>query len=162
MLAYSFHCQCQAYERLHETARIEPSYSVWVEALALRLLPYGLSVMRRSIGEALSNNAFNCTPGALYVIYAEPNAIAIAEVKFREIAVRMLFLAMLIDALHAALEDRIVTLDDVGVDDATHPFVSRMVDGLMHPIFVAKLVVGSQFVAQHESFFRDIGADQSG
>ena len=59
--------------------------------------------------------------GPLNVIYAQPNAIGIAEIKLREIAVQVLLAAMLVDALHAALEDRIVALDGVGADDVGSP-----------------------------------------
>ena len=38
-----------------------------------------------------------------------------AEIVFREVAVQMLLRAVLVDALHAALEDREVALDGVGV-----------------------------------------------
>ena len=72
------------YERFVGTAWIALSASAfYVLVLALcRLLPYGRSFRSRSIGETLSNDTFDCTLGALYVIYAEPNAVAIAEIKF--------------------------------------------------------------------------------
>ena len=46
----------------------------------------------------------------------QAHAVAIAEIEFAKIAVQMLLAAMLIDALHAALEDRKVAFDGVGVD----------------------------------------------
>jgi hypothetical protein len=112
----------QAPERFVETARIALSaLAFYVLVLALcRLLPYGRSLRSRSIGETLSNDTFDCARGALYVIYAEPDAIAIAEIEFGKIAVQMLFAAMLVDALHAAFEDRIVAFNCVGMDDPTH------------------------------------------
>jgi hypothetical protein len=42
--------------------------------------------------------------------------------------VKVLLAAMLIDALHAALEDRAVALDRVGGDRAAHVFVDRVID----------------------------------
>ncbi len=51
--------------------------------------------------EALANDAFHRTRGALTVIYAQLGTVAIAEIKFREIAVQMLFAAMLVNAVHA-------------------------------------------------------------
>jgi len=48
------------------------------------------SDISRSIGKALSHDAFDGAFGALYTIDAEPNAIGIAEVKFAQIAVQML------------------------------------------------------------------------
>jgi hypothetical protein len=45
--------------------------------------------------------------------------------------VQVLFLAVLIDALHAALENRVVALDCVGVNIAARPFVFLMLDAAM-------------------------------
>ena len=72
--------------------------------------------MSRLIGEALPNEAGQHEIRALYVIYAEANAVAIAEAKFREITVKVLFLAVLVNAFHAALENRIVAFNGIGVD----------------------------------------------
>ena len=79
----------QAPERFVGTTRIALSASAfYVLVLALcRLLPYGRSLTSRSIGEALPNDSFDRTFGAFYVIYAEPDAIAIAEIEFGKIAV---------------------------------------------------------------------------
>src|ERR1700720_3464831 len=83
----------QAPERFCGTARIALFASAfYVLILALyRLLPYGRSLRSRSIGETLSNDTFDCALGALYVIYAESDAIAIAEIEFAKIAVQVLF-----------------------------------------------------------------------
>ena len=59
---------------------------------------------RRRIGEAFAYDPFHGPRGTLNVVYAKPDAIAIAEIELREIAVQMLLAAMLVDALHAALE----------------------------------------------------------
>jgi hypothetical protein len=91
----------QAPERFVETARIVLSVSAFYALVLIlcRLLPYGRSLTSRSIGEALPNDPFDCALGALDVIYAEPNAIAIAEIKFGKVAVQVLFAAMLVDTL---------------------------------------------------------------
>ena len=81
-----------------------------------RLSPYGLSVMRRRIGEAFAYDTLHGASGTLNIIYAKPNAIGIAEIELGSVAVQMLFAAMLIDAFHAALENRIIVFDGVGVD----------------------------------------------
>src|SRR5713226_3906876 len=70
-----FHRRYQAHERFAETARTDLSYLALPSFLVFRLLPYGLSVMRRSIREPLANDALHCPSGAFYVIYAEPNAV---------------------------------------------------------------------------------------
>jgi hypothetical protein len=151
----------QASERSPETARTAPFASAFY-ALVLplcRLLPYGRSVISRSISKPLSDDALNRALGALHVIYAEPNAIAIAKVELSKVTVQVLFAAMLVDAGHATLENRIVTFNGIGVDDPTHIFISRMVDGLVHPKFLAETLIGAQLVSHHERFFRDVSAN---
>src|SRR5579859_1256494 len=112
--------QYQDRERFVGTARIDLSYSALPFAFwPLRLSPYGgLSVMSRSIGQPLADCALNRPCGALNVIYAQRNAIGIAEIVFAQIAMQVLFGAVLIDALHAAFEDRIEAFDRVGGDEA--------------------------------------------
>jgi hypothetical protein len=93
--------QRQAFERSPQTARIAACHLSLVSAFAFRLLfPYGLSDM--SVFEALPDNVLHRASGALYVIYAESNTVAIAEIELRQIAVQVFLLAMLIDTLHAA------------------------------------------------------------
>ena len=74
------------------TARIALfALASYVLVLALcRRLPCGRSLISRSIGEALPDDALQRTFGALCIIYAKPDAIAIAEVELRKIAVQML------------------------------------------------------------------------
>src|ERR1700683_1954491 len=146
-------------ERFAETARIVLFYSAFFVCPFRRVFPYGLSVVSLPIGEPLSDNSFHRSRGALHVIYAKPNAVAIAEIELRQIAVQVLFLAVLINALHAALKDREVAFDRVGMHDATNVFVGRVSDGLVLPIFVAKLGVAGRFVAHDERFLGDIGLD---
>ena len=108
MSQHLFHYQYQDRERSAETARIDPFYSASLLALAFRLFPYGLSRVSLPIGESLADRALNRAGGALNVIYAQPDAIAISEIEIRKIPVQMLLCAVLVDAIHAALEDRIV------------------------------------------------------
>ena len=58
------------------------------------------------ISNALAFAAANSKHGALLIIVTKRNAVIVPEIKFREIAVQMLLAAMLVHALHAALEDR--------------------------------------------------------
>jgi len=135
MFPHYSHRQRQAYERPPETARIDLSYSAFVFSFR-RLFPYGLSVVSLPIGEPLSDDACNGAAGSLYVVYAQPDAIGIAEIELREITVQVLFLAMLIDALHAALEDRIVAFNRIGMDR----FDVQPV-GFVDPSFVANVLI---------------------
>ena len=125
------HHQRQDRERFAETARIDLFYLALPSFLACRLLPYGLSVISRSIGEALAYDPLHGASGTLYVIYAQPNAIGIAEIKFREITVQMLFAAMLIHAFHAAFENRREALERVRVNFAATIFASAMINAAM-------------------------------
>ena len=54
---------------------------------------------------------------AFAVFDAESRAAVVAEIELGEVAVQVGLAAMLIDAVHAALEDREHVLDGVGVDD---------------------------------------------
>jgi hypothetical protein len=66
------------------------------------------------VGETLSNDTLKSKIGPRNVMYAKLDTIAILEIEFREIAVKMLLGTVLVNALHAALEDRIVALDGIG------------------------------------------------
>ena len=151
----------QASERFPGTARIALfALAFYVLVLALcRLLPYGRSFRSRSIGETLSNDTFDRAHGALYVIYAQPDAIAITKIEFGKVAMQMLFAAMLVDTLHAALENRIAAFNGVGVDDPTHVFSDAVIDGLVHPIFFSERAVTLPIIVDDESFLGNVGSD---
>jgi hypothetical protein len=59
----------------------------------------------------LPTNALEGARGPLVVVNAESNALAITKIELGKIAMEMLLAAMLVHALHAALEDRVVALD---------------------------------------------------
>src|SRR3546814_16225141 len=56
--------------------------------------------------------------GALAIIHAVRDPVVIPELIFRQIAMQMLFTAMLIDDLHAAFDDTEIAFDGVAVDRA--------------------------------------------
>jgi len=58
----------------------------------------------------IPSNALQCADDPRLIIHAEGNAVAVAEFKLRQIAVQMLFGAMLIHAFRAALKDQVVAL----------------------------------------------------
>ena len=169
MLRRSLRRQCQAHERFPETARIAPSY---LASFALRrLFPYGLSVVSLPIGEALADDALHGQRGALYVVYAQRNAIGIAEVKLAQIPVQVLLFAVLVDALHTAFENRIETFNGVGADDvafafreAVHVGVARVfVRAVGHGIvaceLLAQIVVVLALIGIDAGFLGDVGAN---
>src|SRR5437899_1255287 len=88
-----------------------------VEVFFARLLQ-GSSLMSRLIGEPLALHAEQKNLGAVLIFDAERLAIAIAEIEFSKVAVQVIVPAMLIDALHAALEDREKAFDGVGMHGA--------------------------------------------
>ena len=87
--------------------------------------------MSRSIGEALADDTTKGTFGATFILDADRTAMTISEIELCKIAVKMPLGAVLIDALHAALEDREITLDGVGVAVAALPLFDSVVDGLV-------------------------------
>ena len=172
--------QYQDRERFAETARIDLSYLA-LPVLAFRLLPYGLSVTSRSIGQSLANCALNRTGGALHVIYALPDAIAIPEIELAQVAVQVLLGAMLVDALHAALEDRIVALNSVGGDSGGFddgvairaflvgdfvPVADVLLFAVVHSVVAGKVLadfgINVGFVRHETTFALDILADDRG
>ena len=68
------------------------------------------------IGEALAFDAFHKLLHAHSVGEAKGGAAIVAEIEFGKVTVQVGFAAMLIDADHAALENREHVLDGVGVD----------------------------------------------
>jgi hypothetical protein len=91
-------------------------------------LPYGGPwLISRSIGQPLSDYATQRLLCSGNVIHAERNAVRIAEIKLAQISVEVLLFAMLINAFHAALEDRIEAFNGVGVCLAANVFVFAVV-----------------------------------
>jgi hypothetical protein len=62
-------------------------------------------------------------------MHANRDTVGISEIKFAQIPVQALLLAVLIHAFHAALEDRIETFNRVRVEAAAHVFVHAVIDG---------------------------------
>ncbi len=91
------------------------------------------------ISEPLADEALKREIGARDIIYAELGTIGIAEIKFREVAVKVALAAMLIDALHAALEHAEEAFNGVGGDDLL-AFVSAIFLGfVVHAVMAGEL-----------------------
>jgi len=157
----SFGRQCQDRERFAETARIDVFYSASPPALVLWLLPYGLSVMRRPIGQPLADDSSHGASGTLHVIYAQANAIAIAEIELGSVAVQMFFAAMLVDAFHAAFENRIVAFDGVGMDFAATVLARIVVDRIVGGDIENATAVVRGTVGHQSRFLRHVRADDA-
>lgn len=89
--------------------------------------------------------------------------MVIAEIELRQIAVQMLLGAVLVDALHAALKDGIVSLYGVGADDAiafvTDVLLVGVFDGLVAGKAAADLGIPRRFVSHQPGLARDVGAN---
>ena len=70
---------------------------------------------------------------ALLILNAKLRTVAVAKIKLRDVAMKMLFAAMLVDTLHSALEDRIVAFHRIGVDFAAHVLVALVGDAKRTP-----------------------------
>jgi hypothetical protein len=66
--------------------------------------------VRLPIRETLARRIHNGARRTFPIVHAEGNAVAVAEVVFREIAMQMLFGTVLINAAHTAPENRKVAL----------------------------------------------------
>ena len=115
------------------------------------------------IGEPLADEARKDTVGPLPVIATERHAVAVAEIKLCEIAVKVLFRAPLINALHAALEDAEIAFNRVRVDAATPVFAERVIDRSVAQEIVVKalLVIVPRFVRKNVSLAVDIGVNET-
>jgi len=111
------------------------------------------------IREAFAFDALEGDHGTHVVIDAEADAVVVAEIELREITVQMVLAAMLIDALHAALEDGEVAFDGVGVDIATDILISAVVDALMVCKLAAKLCLDTALIGHQAAFTADIVAN---
>jgi hypothetical protein len=72
--------------------------------------------VRPSIGQTLAFDANRQGLGAHLVIDAKAGAVVVAEFELREIAMQVLFSAVLIHALHAALKYREIAFNRVGMN----------------------------------------------
>lgn len=80
-----------------------------------------------TISQPLADDALHGKARAQSIINAKRNTIAVAKIKFRKITMQVLFLAVLVHALHAALENRIVVFNGVRVNETVADiFASRM------------------------------------
>lgn len=68
------------------------------------------------IREPLSTGADDSAVRALLVVNSALDSVRIAEVKLRKITMKVLFAAVLVNAFHAALEDRVIAFRRVRVD----------------------------------------------
>ena len=71
----------------------------------------------RSIGQPFSGCPFKSFDGAGFVVHAHACTVAVSEIEFSRVPVKVTLGSVLIDAAHPALEDAVVVLDGVRMDD---------------------------------------------
>src|SRR5580704_14514405 len=90
------------------------------------------SATRRRIGEALALRADQSAVGASQIIDTERGPIVVSEIEFGCVTVQMRLAHMEVAAEHAALEDRKVVLDGVGMPElGADIFLGGVVDAPM-------------------------------
>src|SRR5207248_11749774 len=94
---------------------------------------------------------------------SEPDTIGIAEIELRQVAVQVLLGAMLINALHAALEDRIEAFDGIGMNGALalvpDVFLIGVTNGVMTGKFLAYATIQGSLIGHDLGFARDVLTD---
>ena len=83
-------------------------------------------------------------------------AVVVAELELGRIAVQVALGAMLIDALHAPLEDAEIALDGVGVDLVTRIFPLAVADVIVIFEMPVKVRVLARLIGVDRSFFGDV------
>src|SRR5665213_155498 len=91
----------------------------------------GAFAVRPPIHQALAHGAGHDLLRALAIIDAEFDAVAVAKIELGNVTVQMLFSAMLVDALHAALEYAVEALGGVGVHVATAVLAPAVANEIM-------------------------------
>src|SRR2546425_701523 len=133
----------------HKSAYDSPS-CVRLRILRLRLL------IRTPVGESLPLDGLESVTGAFGVVDPESYAVVVAEIKFREIAMQVLALAVLIRAGHAALEHGKHTFDSVRMRIAAHVLAFAVIYRLMIRKLLADLAVDTRAIGHKHSLRGDI------
>lgn len=118
-----------------------------------------------SIGQPFASDAFQCATRAHFIAHAKRNAIAVPKVELGQIAVQVLLSTVLINALHAALEDRVVALDCVRVNRsvtfATHVFIVLVANAVVarNAGLILQIFIPARRVGHDGALAIDVGAD---
>lgn len=134
---------------------------------ALTFLPYLLRFLRQGsslasclIGQPLADDALQQTISAGNVINTQGHAVTIAEIELGKVAVQMVMAAMLVDALHAALEYRKEAFDGIGVQGLIclgDIFADTVTHKAMGAEVHFQVGVLSGFIGKYAGFALDIG-----
>jgi hypothetical protein len=91
-------------------------------------LPFATSC---SVGQSPFDGAFHSKLSSHHIVNAQPDPMRVAEIGLREIPLQVGLADVLIDPIEAALQDREVAFDGIGVHIAAHVFGLSVIDGLM-------------------------------
>ena len=116
----------------------------------------GIGATNCSIGQALANDTLERLYGAGFIVHAQRDAVVIAEIIFAQIAVKVLFIAMLIDALHAALEDREIAFNGIGVSRRRGHIPCAVHDGFMRGDMRVRALIEAAFIGVQAAFAGDV------
>jgi hypothetical protein len=83
----------------------------------------------RSVSQPLSDDAADRAFGALYIVHAESDSVAIPKIELAEITVKMFFVDVLIDAIDLTLQDREIAFCGISRGVSPNVFLLRVVDG---------------------------------
>jgi hypothetical protein len=95
--------------------------------------PWVRGLVRYAIRETFALDAFEGLRRTFPVLNADCRTIRIAKVELSKVAVQVLLAAMLVHALHAAFENRVIALDGVRID-----FPASLAVGVA--VFLARVV----------------------
>src|SRR6185369_1567563 len=110
-------------------------------------------LVRLTVREALAFAALN----GKYRTFSIGNVAGrIAEIELCQIAMQVLFGAMLIDALHAAFEDREITLNRVRMDLAAHVLARAVLHSLMIANASKARRIEAAFIGEQAAFLRHV------
>lgn len=115
--------------------------------------------MRLSIRQPLTNDTLQRALSPLAIFNAQLRAVAVAEIKLRNVTVQVLLRAVLVDALHAALEHAVEPLDRVRVRLAPAIFTSAVTDEIMLSEVLAQGSVLPSLVGHDACAGKDVRLD---
>jgi hypothetical protein len=109
--------------------------------------------------------ALNRADGALCVVNAELSAVRVAEIELGEVAVKVTLAAVLINAFHATLENRVIALNRVRVDLRTRLavcvaiFAARVIDNVVLCELIPDFGIAVRFIGHNMAFTVNVLAD---
>ena len=118
-----------------------------------------VSAINSMVGQALAEDALDRALGARLVVHPQCNASVVAELELREAAMPVLLAAVLVDAIHSALENAERAFDPVRVHRAAHVFVDRVPDRFVAHHLATCLDIEPALIGRQRRLSGDVLAD---